>query len=68
MGKYVVNYEDWPKENIKELGVLLNDLMTTLDQVCANDDEEASWLRKFETDLDKLINTQQSQPTIDDKK
>ncbi len=64
MGKYVVNYEDWTKENIKELGILLNNLMTTLDQTYANDDEEASWLRKFEKDLDKLINAQHSQENV----
>ena len=56
MGKYVVKYEDWLKESVIELGVLLNDLMTTLNNTCANDDEEASWLRKFETNLDGLIN------------
>lgn len=55
MGKYVVKYEDWQKENIKELGVLLNNLMTRLDRAYANDDEEASWLRNFEKDMDKLI-------------
>ena len=67
MGKYVVNYEDWSKENIKELGVLLNDLMTTLDQACANDDEEASLLRQFETDMDKLINAQHSQEIVNNE-
>ena len=55
MGKYVVDYEDWSKESLKELGVLLNDLMTTLNRAYANDDEEASWLRRFEKDIDKLI-------------
>jgi len=56
MGKYVVKYEDWSKEDLIELGKLLNGIMTTLDIAYANDDEEASWLRRFETDLDKLIN------------
>lgn len=55
MGKYVVDYEDWSQESLKELGVLLNDLMTTLNRAYANDDEEASWLRRFEKDIDKLI-------------
>ncbi len=55
MGKYVVRYEEWDKEKLKDLGILLNDLMTTLDRAYANDDEEASWLRKFEKDLEKLI-------------
>lgn len=68
MGKYTVNYEDWPKENIKELGSLLNDLMTRLDRAYANDGEEASWLREFEKDLDKLINAQQYQPNVKDEK
>jgi len=58
MGRYVVKYEEWSKEHIKELGILLNDLMTTLNIAYANDDEEASWLRRFETDLDKLINVE----------
>ena len=56
MGTYVVKYEDWSKESIKELGALLNGLMTRLDQAYANDSEEQSWLRSFEKDLDKLIN------------
>jgi len=56
MGRYVVKYEEWSKDKLQELGVLLNDIMTTLDIAYANDDEEASWLRKFETNLDKLIN------------
>ena len=56
MGRYKIDYENWSKEGIKELGDLLNDLMTTLDRAYANDSEEASWLRNFETNLDELIN------------
>ena len=55
MGRYIVKYEDWSKEKLEELGKLLNDLMTTLNRAYANDDEEASWLREFEKNLDKLI-------------
>lgn len=57
MGRYVVDYENWPKEQLKELGILLNDLMTTLDIAYASDSEEQSWLRKFEKKLYKLINS-----------
>ena len=56
MGKYCVKYEEWSKENLTELSELLNGIMTTLDTAYANDDEEASWLRKFEKNLDRLIN------------
>lgn len=55
MTKYCVNYNAWGANDIQKLGDLLNDLMTTLNRVYANDDEEASWLRRFEKDLDFLI-------------
>ena len=56
MGKYVIKYEEWSRENLVLLGDLLNGIMTTLDIAYANDDEEASWLRDFEKNLDHLIN------------
>ena len=60
MARYSVPYEDWSKEDLKKLGVLLNDLMTTLNRCYAGEDEEASWLRKFEGDLDGLIDNVES--------
>ena len=56
MGKYIVKYEDWSKEDLIKLSELLNGIMTTLDIAYANDSEEQGWLRQFEKDLDKLIN------------
>jgi len=56
MGKWIVKYEDWSKEDLERLGDILNGLMTTLDRVCANDDEEASWLRAWEINMIRLIN------------
>jgi len=56
MGRWVVKYEDWSKEDIKRLGEIVNGLLTTLDQAYAEPEEEASWLRRWEDDMIKLIN------------
>ena len=56
MGKWVVKYEDWSKEDIKRLGDIVNELLTTLDQAYAGPEEEACWLRRWEEDMIKLIN------------
>lgn len=53
--RYDIDYENWSKEDLKELGDLLNTLMTLLNRTIANDDEERSWLRRFENDMDNLI-------------
>ena len=60
MVRYYVDYENWSQEQLKELGVLLNGIMTRVSNSFANDDEEASWLRQFESNLDKLINKRES--------
>ena len=55
MGKWVVKYEDWSKEDLKKLSEILNETMTVLDQAYAGDAEEAAWLREWEKRMIRLI-------------
>ncbi|QMU54899.1 MAG: hypothetical protein GKS07_08425 [Nitrosopumilus sp.] len=68
MGRYGIRYEDWSGEDLKRLGVILNQIMNSLDSACYSDKEESAMLRNWEYDMLDLFNKVRMKTTSNNDK